>query len=94
MVFSQATKFWKAMKLEWENEDFLRCRRLSKSVTKRIVSLKKSKVKASAYQMFYFYSIYDHFAFICYVSLAENQKKYSEGAKRLGPLILPGSVCR
>ena len=42
--------------------------------------------------MFYLYSIYDHFAFICSASLAENQKWYSYGANMLGPLILPGSV--
>ena len=62
------------MKLKWKNMEILRFWRLSKSATKRVVSLKKSKVKTCAHQMFCFYSIYDHFAFICYVSLAENQQ--------------------
>ena len=42
--------------------------------------------------MFSFCLIYDPFALICYVGLAENRQYYIDGAHRLGPLILPGSV--
>ena len=42
--------------------------------------------------MLYFCLLYDHFAFICYVSLAEKKQLHIDGANMLGPLILPGSV--
>jgi transposase len=47
--FSNVDDLWKAVKLEWENIDISRCSRLSRSVVKRLVLLKKAKGKAIAY---------------------------------------------
>jgi hypothetical protein len=47
--FSNVDELWKAVKLEWENVEISRCPRLSRSVAKRLVLLRKVKGKAIAY---------------------------------------------
>ena len=47
--FLNADELWKAVKFEWENVEISRCLRLSRSVAKRLVLLKKAKGKAIPY---------------------------------------------
>lgn len=47
--FSNADELWKAVKFEWENVEISRCLRLSRSVSKRLLLLKRAKGKAIPY---------------------------------------------
>lgn len=47
--FSNSDELWEAVKSEWENIDISRCKRLSSSVAKRLIFLRKAKGKAIPY---------------------------------------------